>query len=621
MITEETMKKYFTDMDGKLKARLSHVLLARTSYDRSTQGVSSKYSCIVKIQYHKQLMAELEEGMLFAVENFRSKDDNRRFTLMEISRVYPEHYGLKGLSDSSFYPLQFEVIEQSRADWEFNDPNTMIIHAYCIPVNYELIIDSKGEISFKKGFVYPIVAEKAYIVNKEIIDHMYNDKVRQRMNWDIAKTTSHSEKDPRLGVIKMFEGQGEIPIYVDFDRLVRYHFGIFAFTGGGKSNLMSNLLRRLIKHTKDTKIVIFDISNEYVCLLLDLFSDPTISATVVLDEEVTNKEQFYTSFAKPRSLEDADWLKPTFDKVWEMKDRVRFLQPDEAGRPTYQSLIRDLELLRRDNAEKPTNLRAIQEVTDSLNHIILENKVSTNTAVSPQILLEFAEKALQIFQEYKVWNRSALFTWAETLPRVASRIEAAEEIPFDPRKITAKELLDLIEGETRLVCLSISDPVILKKLATELTYQALHRRKKQFKTSPQVLFVFDEAQEFIPNASSGINQDVSRAVEMLLRQGRKYGLGGCIATQRLAYLNTNALQQLHTYFVGTLPRPYDRGVVSEQFMIDIGILEKTLEFGPGEWLLSSYIATGIENVPIFIKADDSEKELERLISKRKSKAR
>jgi len=35
-----------------------------------------------------------------------------------------------------------------------------------------------------------------------------------------------------------------------------------------------------------------------------------------------------------------------------------------------------------------------------------------------------------------------------------------------------------------------------------------------------------------------------------------------------------------------------------------------LEFGPGEWLLSSYTATGIENVPIFIEADDAEKEIE-----------
>jgi hypothetical protein len=78
----------------------------------------------------------------------------------------------------------------------------------------------------------------------------------------------------------------------------------------------------------------------------------------------------------------------------------------------------------------------------------------------------------------------------------------------------------------------------------------------------------------------------------------------------IAYLNTSALQQLHTYFVGTLPRPYDRNVVSNTFTIDNRILEKTIEFAPGEWLLSSYIATGIENVPIFIKADNSEENIE-----------
>jgi hypothetical protein len=48
-------------------------------------------------------------------------------------------------------------------------------------------------------------------------------------------------------------------------------------------------------------------------------------------------------------------------------------------------------------------------------------------------------------------------------------------------------------------------------------------------------------------------------------------------------------------------------------MIDKGILEKTLEFAPGEWLLSSYIATGMENVPIFIRADNAEGEIEKYL--------
>jgi len=46
-------------------------------------------------------------------------------------------------------------------------------------------------------------------------------------------------------------------------------------------------------------------------------------------------------------------------------------------------------------------------------------------------------------------------------------------------------------------------------------------------------------------------------------------------------------------------------------MIDKAILEKTLEFAPGEWLVSSYLATGMANVPVFIRADNAEDELEK----------
>jgi hypothetical protein len=79
------------------------------------------------------------------------------------------------------------------------------------------------------------------------------------------------------------------------------------------------------------------------------------------------------------------------------------------------------------------------------------------------------------------------------------------------------------------------------------------------------------------------------------------------------------LQQLHTFFVGTLPRPYDRTVVSSSFQIDIGILDKTLEFPPGAWLLSSYIAMGLDNVPLFLTADNSEDVLRKHITDLKKK--
>ena len=117
---------------------------------------------------------------------------------------------------------------------------------------------------------------------------------------------------------------------------------------------------------------------------------------------------------------------------------------------------------------------------------------------------------------------------------------------------------------------SISDSYTIKQLVIDLSGYLLQKRKRQFKVKPYILFVFDEAQEFVRDLinARGIKKNCSEKVETLFRQRRKCGLGGCIATQRIAYINTNALQQLHTYFIGTLPRPYDRNMVSNTFKID-----------------------------------------------------
>ncbi len=135
-----------------------------------------------------------------------------------------------------------------------------------------------------------------------------------------------------------------------------------------------------------------------------------------------------------------------------------------------------------------------------------------------------------------------------------------------------------ISDDTRLLCLSIVEPSVVKQLAITLTSDMLRYRKREFQVEPQILFVFDEAQEFIPayDKARGLDSTCTQRIETLLRQGRKYGLGACVATQRIAYLNTNAVQQLHTYFVGPLPRPNDRSLVSSTFTIDQGILEKLL---------------------------------------------
>lgn len=614
MSLPEELPELFTDLGGRFSARLSAVHpVRRTEAPSETTGISAKYQCQVKAEYQKDLMGLLEEGMILAVRNFKSSSQGtKRFSLLEISRLGPEHYGLRGLTDQSYYPYQFEIIQQSVQDWETDDKSTMMIQIGSVPLNYDLVIDEKGGTQYVKGFTYPVIAERVHILNRNTIHQMYNKTILEKMGrpWQKIETTSVARKDPRLGTIKMFETEKDrVPIYVDFERLVRYHFGIFGFTGSGKSNLLSNILRRLIYHTNDTKVVIFDISMEYPFLLLDVFSNPKVSSKIILETPVSDAEQFYKIVVKPRGFEKSERAKEAFEEIFAL-DRVDHFGEGVSGL-SYESILHQLDLLAAENSERATSLEAIEEIRRGVLEYMREQKRDRADPLDEKFVDFLSKRALEAMESYKIWKNSSLYGWAGTRETLKERLEEPDQ-RGEAEGYSTKEIVESIEGKERLVCFSIVDPNLIKSLAIDLSQAILMNRKKEFKVEPLVLFVFDETQEFIPayDKARGIEKDCTTQIETLLRQGRKYGLGGCLATQRIAYLNTNALQQLHTYFVGPLPRPYDRSLVSNTFTIDQGILEKTLEFAPGEWLLSSYIATGMENVPIFIRADNAETEIE-----------
>jgi DNA helicase HerA-like ATPase len=610
----------FTDFDGKFRARLAAVIprFFGGGEEAKATGTSARYQCRVKIEYQKDLMGLLEEGMLLAVKNFKPVEENaERYTLMEISRVWPEHFGLRGLSDHGYYPMQFEIIEQSEEDWQTDDKSTMMIQIDAIPINYDLVINRECGFEFVKGFSYPVVGSPIYVLNSEMINRMYNQKIAAELGVNTAVTVEDARVDPRLGLIKMFEASKiAIPIYVDFDKLIRYHFGVFAFTGGGKSNLMSNVLRRILLHKAGTKIVIFDISCEYTFLLLDVLADPNFNAKLVLEHRIDSLEQFFNSVVKPREYETDERTKAGLQAVINQGKLAYYTKPKQII-PTYSQFMEELDDQRKDSVSRPHYINAIDVIHDAVREYVETHGLSENQEVSEDFVSKIDEVSRNAMETYRVNDKSGLYAWATTRSTIADLFKKrGEKDAKDTGALTAEGIRELLEDKTtNLVVISISDPFTIKELAISLTQDLLVRRKRRFTVKPYILVVFDEAQEFISSKEGGLDGKCSAHVETLLRQGRKYGLGVCIATQRIAYLNTNALQQLHTYFVGTLPRPYDRALVSETFMIDKGILEKTLEFAPGEWLLSSYIATGIENVPIFIKADNAEKEVEKYLSR------
>ncbi|MCS7366725.1 MAG: ATPase, partial [archaeon YNP-WB-062] len=68
----------------------------------------------------------------------------------------------------------------------------------------------------------------------------------------------------------------------------------------------------------------------------------------------------------------------------------------------------------------------------------------------------------------------------------------------------------------------------------------------------------------------------------------------------------NAIQQLHSYYAGTLPRSYDRHVIADASGVSPEILDKTAQLDTGEWLFISHKATRRKNIALFVKTPNNE---------------
>jgi DNA helicase HerA-like ATPase len=149
----------------------------------------------------------------------------------------------------------------------------------------------------------------------------------------------------------------------------------------------------------------------------------------------------------------------------------------------------------------------------------------------------------------------------------------------------------------------------MRKFSNQLGYWTYENRRKTGNITPLVSFIFDEADEFIPQQATGTYQDSKEIIETLARRGRKFGLGIGIATQRVVYLDTNIMGQPHTYFISKLPRKSDRERVAEAFAVPEDMFTQTFKFQKGNWLLVSHDATGLDAVPIPIKTHNAEERI------------
>ena len=555
------------------------------------------YQYTVWFDYTKKLMRELKAGDLLSVPNFSYSNGSEHYSILSATSIIPFHYATAG-DQLSGYPV---FLEKTR-DEAFNDflkqdeessEETTKIRVTAAPTGLELV--SNHGFHTQEESQMPIFGGQTKILDIDLVENIFNNGLVD-------------EKTITVGSLR----RGEIGIDLKVEDMIRTHIGIFGYTGTGKSNLVSTLVHKLLqKNEVPVNVVIFDLMGEYTSLLADVLDKVNGYMCFLGKDSLPRQVQQYMT-----DKQDLQKARDAFIRTMHIPVPLR----TNAMSKKYESIV--------DNLLSSGKIKLHIERYDTIGQFLEDNVVKhTPSQESKQIMgrtfgqyksksfvqenissLE-SELAAELAGAEKAGSQTLLEAWLKAAKKHSDFFEPLDDFKMDKKKDMVDPLLSH-DARPSLYIIQSEDEDSLREFAYDIAanpkYSVYSERRKNGLNSPLTLFVFDEADEFIPQDISGTYKLSTEAVETLARRGRKFGLGVAIATQRVTYLNTSIMAQPHTYFISKLPRMSDRQRVTDAFGTSQDVMQETFKFRKGDWLVISHDATGLKSVPIPIHSDNAE---------------
>jgi len=570
----------FDDLDKTFEGRLREHRIITKSYrgERGEITVTSA-TAIIESRFNFSVLDRLHDPCFIAIE--RETANQPTYLIYEAVAPAATHFQMLGMDVAMPTIVRKEFLDTISKGWGKSEETWIDIVA--VPTRHKMETTA-GEPAFERSKLTPLTGAKVHLLSTEAV-----------------KRFLCVEKGPSIGTLLGFQ----MPLTIDIGDLVRYHSGTFGYTGSGKSNLTSCLIRKALEDDSTLKVVVFDVAGEYVIHLLDLLKE---EGEVFSTEECDDVDKFLSSQVIPETLEEklggSKILEQCANRIVD-SGRVRPISLVKASEITLEYVIAKLQEAAASERAGAVQARlAVQKLETLIATLRLNPRIGLSKIPSDA---KEAIRAILSDLLSKLSERTALRADAASLIEYLETASPTDEGDLmNPHRL-ARHVLS--EKSPRLSIVYLPEPDDARLAVSNFLRSLLMLKKGSSATrKKRLLIVLDEAQEFIPDRTrmDDYSDTSNRAVESLLRHGRKYRAHCWLSTQRVAHLNVNALHQLHSYFVSVLPRSYDRWVIAEAFSLNTAILDKTTDLDIGEWLFVSYKATQQKNIPTFIKAPDNE---------------
>ncbi|UOW69065.1 helicase HerA domain-containing protein [Paraclostridium bifermentans] len=428
--------------------------------------------------------------------------------------------------------------------------------------------DSNGQIKIPRRALNP--GEKVYGVDYEFLSKFY--KFDENTSLNIGNLIGYDK------------GENIVPVYLDVNKLVTEHLAVLAMTGSGKSYTVGRIIERLVAEMNGT-VVVFDVHGEYGKAFekgeihfnenIDSIEDKKEANSLYKIQERLNKLLDHNGGIKVYTPQ-----LETFDYKYSGKNKHLALQFDRFDMDDLSSILPGLTeaqervldvAIRYWRAKYSNPPRDIQDLT-----YLLSDERGLDELKNWDKITEGEAKALN--------NRSAAVA-SMKLSRVINEAKS-----FYTRSIgEPTDIYDMV-GEKgnnvgRLVIIDLqglSDDA--KQIITALISSEVMRSAadKQRQIRPCFL-VYEEGHNFAP---AGVPCISKKIIKKIAAEGRKFGTGFAIISQRPSKLDPDVTSQCNTIVTMRLKNPDDqRFIAKTSDMFSKSDIEELPSLSTGEALI------------------------------------
>ena len=432
---------------------------------------------------------------------------------------------------------------------------------------------------FKRGIShYPTIGDEAHLVTEKDMVRIYGK--------------SNESNFVRVGDVA---GAASIPALIDINRLVNRHSAVIGMTGAGKSTTVAGLLTSLSDPNQypSARIIVLDIHGEYHSALKDRAKIFRVNADEQRQEQPLFIPYWALSFEEflrvtPfRGIDDSNRA-ALAEKVKDLK--LASLQKQERKGVTVDTLTVDspvpfslhrlwYELYRLVCSTHTAQSANQSEATEAI------EKDSTGKEMLGDIMKVVPPQYRPITSkgEGRVYLSASPLNIRRQIIATASLLRDTrynfllrpgpwcpepdlQNLDQQPTKDLDALLEDWIGGDNPITILDLSGVPVsiltdLVDVLIRLLFDALFwaRYLQEGGRRRPLLFVLEEAHAYL-NATD--RNTTSSAARRLIKEGRKYGLGAMIVSQRPAEIDPTILSQCGTTFAMRLANATDRSHVT-----------------------------------------------------------